>query len=72
MSNAELGPLPDPDTHCWDDDTSKDCWSYSADQMRSYAAAEVAKERERCAKLCEFWNATHPIRLAEEIRNSQE
>lgn len=21
--------LPDPDTHCWDDDTQSDVWSYS-------------------------------------------
>lgn len=27
--------------------------AYTADQMRAYAAAEVARERERCAKLCE-------------------
>lgn len=52
----ELPPLPEPDTHCWDDDTQKDCWSHSADQMLAYAAAAVAQERERCAKLCEESN----------------
>jgi hypothetical protein len=45
--------LPKPDTHCFDDDTGKDVWSYSAAQMRAYAAAAVALERERCAKLCD-------------------
>ena len=30
--------------------------------------AATAAERERCAKACEQWNATHPDRLAAEIR----
>ena len=42
-----LGPLPEPDTHCWDDDTERDVWSHSEDQLRAYAAQEVAAERER-------------------------
>jgi hypothetical protein len=46
---TDLLPLPEPDTHCWDDDTGKDVWSYSADQMRAYALAE----RERCARAVE-------------------
>ena len=37
-----LPPLPPPDTHCWDEDTSKDVWSHSADQMRAYAEQAVA------------------------------
>ena len=32
------------------------------------AAARVAQERERCARLCELWNLTAPERLAVEIR----
>jgi len=32
--------------------------------------AERAAERERCAQLCEFWDATHPARLAAEIRRA--
>ncbi len=48
-----LPPLPPPDTHCWDEDTSKDVWSYSDDAMRAYAEQAVAAERERCAKLCD-------------------
>ena len=48
-----LPPMPQPDTHCLDDDTGKDVWSHSADQMRAYGAACAAAERERCAKMCE-------------------
>ena len=39
--------LPDPDTHCWDDDTNNDVWSYSQGLMRATIDAAVAKERER-------------------------
>jgi len=50
----KLPPLPAPhNTHCFDDDTQEDVWSYSADQMRSYARAAILAEREACAKLCE-------------------
>jgi hypothetical protein len=45
----KLPPLPEPDTHCWDDDTQRDVWSHSADQMRAYGAACAAAEREACA-----------------------
>jgi hypothetical protein len=45
--------LPDPDTHCWDDDTGKDVWSYSQGLMRATIDAAVAKERERCACIAE-------------------
>ena len=48
-----LPPMPQPDTHCLDDDTGKDVWSHSADQMRAYAEQAVAAERERCAKLAD-------------------
>ena len=48
-----LPPLPEPDTHCWDDDTSKDVWSHSEQQMRAYAEQAVAAERERCARIVE-------------------
>ncbi|MBK6786292.1 MAG: hypothetical protein IPG77_01200 [Betaproteobacteria bacterium] len=37
-----LPPMPQPDTHCLDDDTGKDVWSHSADQMRAYAEQAVA------------------------------
>ena len=39
----------EPDTHCFDDDTGKDVWSYSKEQM----AAAVLRERERCAAICD-------------------
>lgn len=42
-----LPPMPQPDTHCLDDDTGKDVWSHSADQMRAYAELAVAQETER-------------------------
>ena len=48
MSN-ELPPLPEPHWR-WQTDPAD---AYTADQMRAYAAAAVAAERERCAKLCE-------------------
>ena len=32
---AKFPPLPEPDTHCWDDDTQKDCWSHSPNQLRA-------------------------------------
>ena len=45
-----LGPLPEPDFL-----NDRAYWShvYSAANMRAYAAAEVAKERERCARIVE-------------------
>lgn len=45
--------LPDPDTHCWDDDTNNDVWSYSQGLMRATIDAAVAKERERLRVLVE-------------------
>ena len=47
MQGVELGPLPGTS---W---VNVPHFTYTADQMRSYASAEVAKERERCAKICE-------------------
>ena len=51
-----LPPLPDPDTHCLDDDTGLDVWSHSPKQMRDYARAcmcpllaEIAALREQLA-----------------------
>ena len=42
----QLGPLPDSD---WTGGTL----AYTAEQMLSYAAQEVAAERERCLEICE-------------------
>ena len=51
MSKIELGPLPEPDVYAlgkyWLADGSVQNDAYSADQMRSYAEQEVARERER-------------------------
>ena len=48
-----LPPLPEPDTHCFDDDVGKDVWSHSPEQLHAYGEACAAAEREACAKLCE-------------------
>ena len=40
----QLPPLPEPDTHCFDDDTGKDVWSHSSDQMQAYALASLAQQ----------------------------
>ena len=47
-----LGPLVErigspPDTHCWDDDSAADCWSYSPQRVAELLDAAVAAERER-------------------------
>lgn len=44
----ELPPVtpPKPDTHCFDDDTGKDVWSYSAELV----LAAIAADRLACAK----------------------
>jgi len=44
MTPNQLPPLPEPDTHCFDDDTGKDVWSYTADQMHAYALAALAQQ----------------------------
>lgn len=49
--SEKLGPLPAPADSDWS--TGERIRFYTADQMRAYAAQEVAKERERCAKICE-------------------
>ena len=46
---------------------------FDQDTARAWAAWQAATlaERERAAKVCEQWNATHPDRLAEEIRKGE-
>ena len=41
--------LPDPDTHCWDDDSSKHVWSYSPDLVRQIIEADRAQRGEPVA-----------------------
>ena len=38
-TRADLPALPEPDTHCWDDDARKDEWSYSKEMALAYGAA---------------------------------
>lgn len=45
--------------------------AYSADQIRDYAAAEVAKELDRCARVCEDHERSVWKRYADEGRRSQ-
>jgi hypothetical protein len=52
--STELGPLPEPFTRQWINAPFTERLLFSEEQMRAYAAAEIAKERERCAKLCEW------------------
>ena len=40
--NEQYPPLPAPDTHCFDEDTEKDVWSYSESLMRAYVDADRA------------------------------
>lgn len=39
LQQGEYLPLPQPDTHCYDDDKQVDVWSHSAEQMRAYGEA---------------------------------
>ncbi len=47
----KLPPLPTPDTHCFDDDTGFDCWSYSGDQVIAYALLARADLEKRVEEL---------------------
>lgn len=40
--------LPTPDTHCIDEDTGNDVWSYSKELMHSYAAAWLERALDVC------------------------
>ena len=42
LQQGEYLPLPEPDTHCYDDDKQVDVWSHSADQMHAYVDAHLA------------------------------
>ena len=42
MTNEQYPELPRPDTHCFDEDTGQDVWSYSESQMRAYVDADRA------------------------------
>lgn len=54
--NDQLGPLPEPAQISYVTDSvmrSHEVRSYTAGQMRAYAAEQVAAERERCAAVCD-------------------
>lgn len=46
--------LPEPDTHCWDDDSSKDVWSYSPELVRQIIEADRAQRGEPVAWIWRF------------------
>jgi hypothetical protein len=52
MTN-KLPPLPTADTHCFDDDILKDCWSYSASQMKEYGLLCRDAALDEAAKVCD-------------------
>ena len=67
-SNAGLGPLP-PTNYViglpgdgYSDDRLLDEFAWDEDAVRAYAAAAVATERERCAKLQRVWEDTRTQR----------
>ena len=41
MNTPKLPPPPKPDTHCFDEDTGKDVWGHSPEQMQAYALAAI-------------------------------
>lgn len=47
--------LPEPDTHCFDDDTGKDVWSHSPDQLRAYGQAMAEHVRREALEEAAAW-----------------
>ena len=43
--------LPEPDTHCFDEDTKTDCWSYSSGLMQAAYAQGRKDALEDAAKV---------------------
>lgn len=50
-----LPKLPQPDTHCYDEDEKRDVWSYSAGLLIDYAAQVRADVLEEAARLFDNW-----------------
>lgn len=82
MSEAmkyKLPPLPKPDTHCFDEDTGKDVWSHSPEQMQAYAIAAIEAQGvpdgwrdeviaiERIASTAMYQNAKDQRNILEDI-----
>lgn len=63
MTDIKLPPLPEPDTHCWDDDAvpPRDVWSHSAEQLHAYSLAVAQAVIKACCRVvygqCESDNA---------------
>jgi len=53
MTTADLKALPLPEPVAYPSSEHDSQAQYTAEQMRAYAAAAVAQERERCARVCE-------------------
>ena len=47
--------LPDPDTHCWDDDTQSDVWSYSKELVEHMLAERDAALKQALDALEVSW-----------------
>ena len=47
-----------------------DITAYTADQMRSYAAQQVAAERSKCATIARLWGETHAPHETVNARNA--
>jgi len=45
--------LPTPDTHCFDEDTKRDVWSYSPELVRTMLEAATADTARKCVEVCE-------------------
>ena len=61
-----LPPLPKPDTHCLDDDTQRDVWSYSAELVQSYAREALAAQAATLEAICKIIECAGP-EAADEI-----
>ena len=67
-----MTPLPKPDTHCFDDDTQKDVWSHSTEQMLDYGKAERERALEEAVTTCESFDSCDPKYIAAAIRALKE
>jgi hypothetical protein len=50
--------LPEPDTHCFDEDTKTDCWSFSRDLLLQEIAKAELRGRE-ARSVCLWNNVTY-------------
>ena len=61
-----LPPLPKPDTHCLDDDTQRDVWSYSAELVKSCAREALVAQAATIEAICKIIECAGP-EAADEI-----